>query len=86
MFIINEHKKYMNRGFDRVSVRACLNTELAKKPVECLEYIVVHEMVHILEPTHNDRFRNLLGQALPHWQTHRDKLNQLPVRHEAWGY
>ena len=63
-----------------------LNTELAKKPPECLEYIVVHEMAHLLEPTHNSRFVALMDQFMPKWQFCRDELNRLPVRHESWGY
>lgn len=63
-----------------------LNTELAKKPRECLEYIVVHEMVHLLESTHNRRFVALMDQFMPKWQFYRDELNRLPVRHETWGY
>jgi predicted metal-dependent hydrolase len=63
-----------------------LNAELAKKPRECLEYIVVHEMVHLLEPTHNERFVALLDQFMPKWQFQRELLNRLPVRHEHWGY
>jgi predicted metal-dependent hydrolase len=63
-----------------------LNSELAKKPSECLEYIVVHEMVHLLEPTHNRTFVALIDQFMPKWQFHRDSLNRLPVRHESWGY
>lgn len=63
-----------------------LNTELAKKPKECLEYIVVHEMVHLLEPTHNARFTGLLDRFMPQWQHYRDILNRLPVRHERWDY
>ena len=63
-----------------------LNTELAKKPGECLEYIVVHEMAHLLEPTHNQRFVALMDQFMPKWQFHRDELNRLPVRHENWRY
>jgi len=63
-----------------------LNTELAKKPPECLEYIVVHEMVHLLEPTHNTTFVALMDKFLPHWVTYRNLLNDLPVRHEDWGY
>lgn len=61
-----------------------LNTDLAKKPHECLEYIVVHEMIHLLEPTHNDHFISLMGQFMPKWQHYRDELNRLPVRHESW--
>lgn len=63
-----------------------LNTELAKKPPRCLEYIVVHELLHLLEPTHTDRFRALLDEHLPMWRVIRDELNSLPVKHEAWGY
>ena len=63
-----------------------LNTDLAKKPRECLEYIVVHEMVHLLEPTHNKRFAILMDRHMPKWQFYRQSLNRLPVRHERWGY
>lgn len=63
-----------------------LNTDLAKKPPECLEYIVVHEMAHLLEPTHNSRFTTLMDLFLPRWQHLRKLLNELPVRHEEWGY
>jgi len=63
-----------------------LNTDLAKKPPECLEYVVVHELVHLLEPTHNARFSALMDLYLPHWQHLRKQLNRLPVRHEEWGY
>lgn len=63
-----------------------LNTDLARKPPECLEYIVVHEMTHLLEPTHNARFVALMGLFMPHWQHLRDALNALPVRHEDWNY
>jgi predicted metal-dependent hydrolase len=63
-----------------------LNSELAKKPLECLEYIVVHEMVHLLEPTHNRSFVALLDRFMPKWQFYRDNLNRLPVRHENWLY
>lgn len=63
-----------------------LNTELAKKPRECLEYIVVHEMVHLLEPTHNVRFTALMDEAMPQWQSYREMLNRLPVRCEDWDF
>jgi predicted metal-dependent hydrolase len=63
-----------------------LNSELAKKPPECLEYIVVHEMVHLLEPTHNQRFVALMDRYMSDWHFYRDKLNRLPVRHEDWVY
>lgn len=63
-----------------------LNTDLAKKPRECLEYIVVHEMLHILEPTHNERFQQLMSSFMPDWLHRRQVLNRLPVRHEDWQY
>jgi len=63
-----------------------LNTELAKKPRPCLEYIVVHEMIHMLEPTHNDRFKTLMNHFMPKWVSYRRTLNRLPLRHEHWDY
>lgn len=63
-----------------------LNTELAKKPVECLEYIVLHELVHLLEPTHSAKFKALVQQHMPNWELRRQALNRLPVRHETWTY
>ena len=63
-----------------------LNSDLAKKPVECLEYIVVHEMTHLLEPTHNERFVALMDRFMPKWQFYRDQLNRIPVSHEDWAY
>lgn len=66
--------------------RIWLNLELAKKAPACLEYIIVHEMVHLLERHHNDRFRAYMDQFLPHWQLHRDLLNAAPLAHEEWGY
>lgn len=68
----------------RRSIR--LNTDLAKKPRECLDYIVVHEMVHMLEPTHNARFVALMDRFMPNWHTYREELNRLPVRHVHWDY
>ena len=66
--------------------RIRLNTDLAKKPIECLEYIVVHEMIHLLEPTHNARFMDLMSRFVPNWRVHRETLNRLPVRHVDWAY
>ena len=70
----------------RRSASIRLNTDLAKKPPECLEYMVVHEMVHILEPTHNARFMDLMDRMMPNWRFYRQLLNRLPVRHESWDY
>ena len=66
--------------------RIWVNLELAKKPKECLEYIVVHEMVHLLEHHHNERFIALMDDMLPKWRSLRDDLNRLPVKHEKWEY
>ncbi len=63
-----------------------LNTELARKPLECLEYIVVHELAHLIEPTHTQRFIALMDRFMPKWQYYRQALNRLPVRHENWEY
>lgn len=66
--------------------RIWLNLELAKKPKECLEYIIVHELVHLLERSHNQRFVKLMDEFMPKWRFHRDELNKLPVSHTEWGY
>jgi predicted metal-dependent hydrolase len=66
--------------------RVWINLELAKKSSHCLEYIVVHEMVHLLERLHTDRFRALMNQYLPQWQLIRDELNREPLAHEDWEY
>src|SRR5205807_4022419 len=63
-----------------------LNTDLARKPRECLEYIVVHEMVHLKEPTHNERFLAFIDRYLPQWRLLRDELNAAPLAHESWKY
>ena len=61
-----------------------INSELAKKPPECLEYVVVHEMVHLIEPTHKDCFNDIMGRCLPQWQHFKQILNELPLAHETW--
>lgn len=61
-----------------------LNTELVKKPRHLLEYVIVHELVHLLEPTHNERFTALLDEHYPSWREARAELNELPLRAEAW--
>ena len=66
--------------------RIWLNLELAKKPVECLEYIVVHEMVHLLERHHNDAFRAYMDKFMPKWRLYRDRLNLSPLGYEDWEY
>jgi len=61
-----------------------LNTELAKKPRDLLEYVIVHEMVHLIEPTHSDRFVSLLTKHYPTWREARSELNDLPLSAATW--
>ena len=63
-----------------------LNTDLAKKPAQCLEYVVVHELAHLLERHHNERFIALMDAHMPHWRQHRETLNRSPLAHEDWEY
>ena len=66
--------------------RIWLNLELAKKPVQCLEYIVVHELVHLIERHHNDRFIALMDRHLPRWRQYRHELDAAPLAHSDWAY
>jgi predicted metal-dependent hydrolase len=61
-----------------------LNTELVKKPKDLLEYVVVHEMLHLIEPTHSERFMALIRRHYPAWREARAELNELPLGAEAW--
>ncbi len=66
------------------SRRVWFNLELAKKPVQCLDYIVVHELLHLLERQHSERFSALMDAHVPTWRQIREILNRLPLGHEAW--
>jgi predicted metal-dependent hydrolase len=66
--------------------RIWLNLELAKKPPQCLEYVLVHELVHLLERHHDERFTAHMDRLLPHWRHLRDELNRAPLGHATWGY
>ena len=66
--------------------RIWLNLELAKKPAACLDYVLVHELVHLLERRHNRRFRELMDRFMPQWRLHRDELNRAPLARESWRY
>lgn len=66
--------------------RIWINLELAKKPLPCLEYILVHEMVHLLERHHNDRFLAYMETYMPQWKFYKEELNRLPVAHADWEY
>lgn len=83
-FVQRMKTKWGSCNQERRTIR--LNSELAKKPQECLEYVVVHEMVHLLERTHNERFISLMNRFMPKWESYRDNLNKFPVRHENWEY
>lgn len=71
---------------NREAKRIWLNLELAKKPIHCIEYIVVHELVHLLERNHNERFVAYMNNFLPEWRHLKSELNKLPVSHVDWGY
>ena len=61
-----------------------LNTQLVRKPKDLLEYVIVHEMVHLIEPTHSDRFLTILGEHYSTWREARAELNELPLAAESW--
>jgi predicted metal-dependent hydrolase len=69
-----------------VAKRLWINLELAKKPAMCLEYIVVHELVHLIERSHSDRFTVLMDGFLPNWRSCRETLNAGVLGHEVWAY
>jgi len=62
-----------------------LNTELVKKPRDLLEYVIVHEMLHLVDPTHSQLFISLLNKHYPAWREARAELNELPLRAESWS-
>lgn len=64
--------------------RIWLNLELIKKPQECISYLVLHEITHLIEPNHGDAFVAFLDRHMPNWRTHRDALNTAPLAHEEW--
>jgi predicted metal-dependent hydrolase len=65
--------------------RIWLNLELIKKPSACLEYVLVHELVHLLARNHDERFLGLMDRHLPTWRRRRAELNAAPLAKEAWG-
>jgi len=69
-----------------IAKRIWLNLELAKKPIECIEYIVVHEMVHLLERSHNEKFIAYMNHYMPHWRSLKRELNRLPITNSEWKY
>jgi hypothetical protein len=71
-------------GCNHRAKRIRLNTELVKKPKDLLEYVIVHEMAHILEPKHSERFLKILDEHYPTWREAREELNNLPLAAEVW--
>jgi predicted metal-dependent hydrolase len=67
------------------SKRVWINSELAKKPLECLDYIIAHELVHLLIPRHGDRFVEQMDNVMPNWRSRREFLNDSPLAHEEWN-
>ena len=64
--------------------RILINLEMIKKPEHCIDYIVLHEMVHLIEKRHNDRFCDILTRHMPRWQMYRNELNAAPLGHDEW--
>lgn len=88
--VVNEYGIKMMRtkwgSCNGTAKRIWLNLELAKKPPKCLEYVLVHEMIHLLERNHNDRFLSLLDEFMPNWRFYKDELSRLPISHADWKY
>ena len=85
----DRHVKQMKTKWGTCNIekrRIWLNLELAKKPLHCLEYIIVHELIHLLERHHNDRFLSLMEKHMPQWKFYKDELNRLPVSHGEWTF
>ncbi len=71
---------------NREAGRIWLNLELAKKTLHCIEYIIVHELLHLLERKHNEVFISYMDKFLPKWRFYKEELNRSPLRHENWTY
>ena len=71
---------------NREKKRIWINLELAKKPEQLLEYIIVHELAHLKERHHNERFQAIMDKYLPNWKQLKTALNRLPVNHVGWEY
>ena len=99
--MIEKWEKVMNVSINEVAVkkmktkwgtcirdakRIWLNLELAKKPFHCIEYIIVHELVHLLERNHNVKFIAFMNNFLPEWKQLKNELNKLPISHGEWTY
>ncbi len=73
------------RTCNRDAERIWLNSELVKKPIACIEYVIVHELLHLIEKKHNERFVALMTNHLPKWRSFKEELNRLMLAHEKWG-
>lgn len=82
-FLQRMKTKWGSCNHDAGNIR--LNTELVKKPKDLLEYVIVHELAHLLEPTHSDRFVAILDEHYPTWREARIELNELPLSAETWS-
>ncbi len=80
LFVQNMKTRWGGCNPSRNSIR--LNTDLARKPIEYLEYVVLHEMSHLIDPTHGARFTDVMDCNMPNWRQYRDELNGLPIRNE----
>ena len=81
-FVQKMKTKWGSCSVSRKNVR--LNTDLAKKPIQCLEYIVAHEITHLLERHHNDHFTSLMDAHMPQWRQFRETMNNMPLAHQKW--
>jgi predicted metal-dependent hydrolase len=99
--MINQWEKKMNIKVDVLTIRKmktrwgschrdkkkiCLNLELVKKPSECIEYVVVHELAHFFEGNHGTKFKALMDDLMPKWRSRKEELNRLPVGHVDWKF
>ena len=84
LFVQRMRTKWGSANPIRRNIR--LNTELARKPIDCLDYIVLHEMAHFLVPNHGERFLKIINEHMPHWKSVRDQLNAAPLSHLNWSY
>src|SRR5579885_3095367 len=70
----------------RQASRVWLNVELVKRPIECIRYVLLHELAHLIERHHDEHFIALMDRAMPNWRSIRDALNTGPLAHEHWRY
>ena len=69
---------------ERAGKGKVVSMDIKQQTRQCLEYIVVHEMAHLVTRYHDDRFLAIMSRHLPHWERYRDELNSAPLSHETW--